>query len=36
MQKAKTASDSILENLSVKPIEALPQAILHEAFAGEF
>ena len=36
MQKAKTASDSILENLSVKPIEALPQAILHEAFAGEY
>ena len=35
MREAKAASDSIQRDISMKPIEALPEAILHKAFAGE-
>ena len=35
MQRAKTASDSIRRDLSMEPVEALPAAILHKAFAGK-
>lgn len=35
MRRAKTASDNIRRDLGMEAIEALPDAILHEAFAGE-
>lgn len=35
LKDARSAAQSLLENLSIEPIEALPSAILHKAFAGE-
>ena len=35
MRRAKTASDNIRRDLGMEAIEALPDAILHKAFAGE-
>lgn len=35
MREVKAASDSIQSDLSMKPIEALPGAVLHKAFTGE-
>jgi restriction endonuclease S subunit len=32
---AREAAQSLLENLSIEPIEALPSAVLSKAFAGE-
>ena len=35
MRRAKTSCDSIRRDVSMEPLEPLPDAILHKAFAGE-